>query len=247
MIYKIGGVAKMPNVSKATIYKWDQEGATFSPLGPKKYFKTPKGKGGKKGMRVFGQMQLAVAIVLALITFSFFSCQHSPTTEDINTSDWKTYTNREYGFELMYPPDLTIQYPIKTYLGSVRFVRDSSVCFAVITNAISPKMKVEYKGERRLLSSLKLKDYFILALRKLCFSDNGQSYSDSKIMKLLKWREVGIGGTKGMQAFASDDECLNAYLPKSLVIRNNIRYWFQVFHGSSREFNKMISSFKFIE
>ena len=86
-----------------------------------------------------------------------------------------------------------------------------------------------------------------MTLRKLCFSTEGHSYLDSEIMKLLKLKEISIGGTEGVQAYASDDECLNEYLPKSLVIRNNIRYWFQVFHGSSIEFNKMISSFRFIK
>ena len=198
-------------------------------------------------MKAFKQFQLVAISFLTLITFSLYTCQHSPTTDSIDTTDWKIYTDREHGFELMYPPDLTIRYPIKGYLGSVRFVRDSRICFAVITNSISPKAKVTYKGAMRLLSSLTLEDYFIIALRQQCFSDDGHNHSDSETMKLLKWKEMSIGGTEGVQAYDSDDECLKERLPKSLVIRNNVRYWFQIFHGSPSEYNKVLSTFRFIK
>ena len=39
----------------------------------------------------------------------------TPTPEDsIDTSDWKTYTNEEYGFSFKYPKDLTIETPEST-------------------------------------------------------------------------------------------------------------------------------------
>jgi len=33
----------------------------------------------------------------------------SPTTEPVDTSDWKTYKNEEYGYKLLFPANFTIQ------------------------------------------------------------------------------------------------------------------------------------------
>jgi hypothetical protein len=181
-------------------------------------------------------------LVLVLITIVLYSCSHSNAQ---NTSDWKTYTNQKHGYKLLYPPDLTVKYPVKGYSGSVRFMRDSKICFSVVIGSKSPNARVTYEGKMVLLSSLSLKERIILALRQVCYPPANHKYSKDK--KKIKWNDITIGKVKGMQAYASDDACISKYLPASLLIRNNRSYLFNTHLGSENEYNRILSTVRFIE
>ena len=96
-----------------------------------------------------------------------------------------------------------------------------------------------------LLSSLNLKERIILALRQVCYPPADHKYSDDK--KKITWKDITIGKVKGMQAYASDDACISKYLPASLLIRNNRSYLFNTHLGSENEYNKILSTVRFIE
>lgn len=90
------------------------------------------------------------AIRLMLQTFKF--------TEDA-TSDWKTYRSEEYGFEIKYPPHLTVR-ENETPLGitSVDFVREGdqeSFEFRIEKNFLGGWIAKEYKEERIVVGGVK--------------------------------------------------------------------------------------------
>jgi hypothetical protein len=177
-----------------------------------------------------------------LTTVFLYSCSYA-TVQD--TSDWKTYTNQKHGYTLLYPPDVTVTYPVKGYSGSVRFMRDSKICFAVVVGSKSPNAQVRYEGKMLLLSSLNLKERIILALRQARNPPANHKYSGDK--KKIKWKDITIGRVKGMQASASDDACFSKYLPASLLIRNNRGYLLNSHLGSENEYNKILSTVRFID
>jgi hypothetical protein len=181
-------------------------------------------------------------LVLVLTSVILYSCSHATV---LDTSDWNTYTNQKHGYTLLYPPDLAVTYPMKGYVGSVRFMRGSKICFAVVVGSKSPNAQVRYEGKMLLLSSLNLKERIILALRKICNPPANHKYSDDK--KKIKWNDIAIGRVKGMQARASDDACFSKYLPASLLIRNNRGYLFNTNLGSENEYNRILSTVRFIE
>jgi hypothetical protein len=181
-------------------------------------------------------------LFLVLTTVILYSCSHSNVQD---TSDWKTYTNQKHGYTLLYPPDLTVTYPVKGYVGSVRFMRDSKICLAVVVGSKSPNARVTYEGKRLLLSSLNLKERIVLALRQVCNPAVNHKYSDD--IELTKWNDIKIGRVKGMQAYASDDACFSKYLPTSLLIRNKRSYLFNSYRASENEYNKILSTVRFVE
>ena len=50
-----------------------------------------------------------------LSTFKFTDSTGSPQADSADTSNWKTYTNTQYGFEFKYPADMTVN--VSTYSG----------------------------------------------------------------------------------------------------------------------------------
>jgi hypothetical protein len=198
-------------------------------------------------MRTSRKIQLlatnnVLILFLVLTSFILYSCSHSNVQD---TTDWKTYTNQKHEYSLLYPPDVTVTYPVKGYSGSVRFMRGSKICFAVVVGSKSPNARVTYEGKMLLLSSLNLKERIILALRQVCNPAINHKYADD--IALIKWNDIKIGRVKGMQAYASDDACFSKYLPASLLIRNNRSYLFNSYLGSADEYNKILSTVKFIE
>ena len=100
-------------------------------------------------MRTSRKIQLVATnnvliLCLVLTTVILYSCSHSTVQ---NTSGWKTYTNQKHGYTLLHPPDVTVTYPVKGYSGSVRFMRDSKICFAVVVGSKSPNARVTYEGK----------------------------------------------------------------------------------------------------
>jgi len=72
-------------------------------------------------------------ILLLMVTILIFYSRSAAQ----DTSDWKTYTNEEYGYEVKYPPDLTIKYPAGGDLVVVHFKRDSKICFVINVGRIN--------------------------------------------------------------------------------------------------------------
>jgi len=176
-------------------------------------------------------------ILLLMVTILIFYSRSAAQ----DTSDWKTYTNEEYGYEVKYPPDLTIKYPAGGDLG------DSKICFGISVGKIFPKSSLMYKNKMRLLSSLSLKDIIVSGMWQVCSDIRDNKISDTEVMEMIKWKSIVIGGIEGIQAHSSDNECINKGLPKSVVKRNNMHYYFPIFYGSRTEYDKMLSSFKFIK
>lgn len=170
------------------------------------------------------------------------SCRHTPVQ---HTAGWKTYTNEKYGYRLLYPPDVRVTYPVQGYAGSVRFMRDSKMCFAVVVGSKNPNARVSFQGKTLLLSSLNLQERIIVALRQVCPPGAGHNYSDD--IALIEWNDIKIGRTKGMQAYHSSDPCLSKYLPASVFIINNRSYRFNAHLGSKNEYNRILSTVAFIE
>ena len=195
-------------------------------------------------MKVFMNFRSASTVnplILFLVIAAFIPYRY---LEAQDSSNWKTFTNEKYNYELKHPADFTIRYPEKGNTGLVHFMRGSKSCFSITVNPIPTNAMVVYGGKTRLSSTLSLKEQIVFGLNEIC---RDKRLADSKVMEMIRWEPIKIGGFYGMQAYASDDECINKVLPVSLLIRNNIRYGFNIKRGSASEYNKILSTFRFIK
>lgn len=62
---------------------------------------------------------------------------NATTTTEIDTSDWKTYQNEQYGFEFKYPPTLSIK-ESDIYIN-VLFADSFNINIDVLDNGLDPK------------------------------------------------------------------------------------------------------------
>ena len=184
------------------------------------------------------------SISLTLLAAFFFLYSHS---EAQDTSNWKTYTNKEFGYELKYPPDLTIKYLDSISRDSVLFVRNSRVCLKILIAPIVTNGSVMYKNEWRSQKTFSLKDHIVSGMWAFCSDIRDGKISHERVIELIKWKPITIDGFDGIQADSSENKCINKRLPISIFIIGNTRHWFGVFDGSASEYNKILSTFKFIK
>ena len=150
------------------------------------------------------------------------------------TADLKLYHSERYGYEIEYPSEMTVHHP---YGGQdLRFMKDSDLYFWI--TIIDLKGSVLWHGKSRPIKTLPLRDQLMINLTQRC--------KNSSVQTLLL-RSIRIGGIEGLQAFTSDDQCINQYLPWTSVIRNGYCYNFFMIRGSIKTYRELLLNFKFIK
>jgi len=158
------------------------------------------------------------------------------TSENVqtDTSNWLTFKNKRHYFEISYPVKYKVSNPNE--IGNIQhLMKDSEIYYSIVESKLSGY--VLFEGKPRSVASLNLKEQILLNLSQRC------KVSD---LNSIKWVTLKLGGVEGIQAYSSNDECINKYLPWSSVIKNEFIYHIKYIKGSVQEYNKIINTFKFI-
>ena len=163
-------------------------------------------KNNQKGFTIF--LLIVVVVLVAIGGYFVWS---------INTSNWKTYTNAEYGFEIKIPQD----WAVKTEGGGLQFYSQVSR----IKNLIKV-VKCKFQSNSGIIPCLFL-------VTDMHFYSANYSYTDTKqeIINGVEWRAIG-GTYEGLEYETKQGENL---------------YNFSVvgFPENKEKLAKILSTFKF--
>jgi len=149
----------------------------------------------------------------------------------IDISNWKTYVNEKYCFEIKYPPDLDIYTP---YGPEQIEIKNNSRFYVIVVEELSGILSLN--GKQTFIKNLSPKELIINALQQRCKNLNSDT---------IKWSNITIDGIEGEEASYSEDADINKYLPWAAIIKNGIVYHIKFVKGSKQEFQQIISEFHF--
>lgn len=142
----------------------------------------------------------------------------------VDTSNWETYKNTQYGFEFQYPSDWYLYADDPSDIFIQKDKEDLGSVPGPHANALEIKINKVNVGETLEKASEKLKQPDI-------------KYQQS---------DYTISGIKGMK-LVSVCEGVGCGAPEWIVIKNDNLYYFNSNLGYSNYFDQIITSFKFIE
>jgi len=168
-------------------------------------------------------------VLIALVTGGFLTWQYFgvPKEEVKNeTTDWKTYRNREYGYEIKYPEDWNVE---KDLIGKLVNFYNPSTC--EVGGKIPCSVGIAIRDNTGLLSPDKWADKYI-----------GKDFIYSPKEPIIVSDLEGIKFTQG--------GLLHIYQgPTVILVKDNLVYEFVTGEMSNLPiiFNQMLSTFKLIE
>ena len=144
------------------------------------------------------------------------------------TAGWKTYTNNEYGFEIKYPNDWSVdKTTVMSYIYCDYPKRNSMPCEGLVgvgIGAPGPSIKIEYE--------------------KISLDNFVKEYNDSGL-KITNQEKFVLGGIEGTKLIGTTEIGLDKTI--IFVIKNNISYIISFTEIAEVIQYKIISTFKFIK
>jgi len=168
---------------------------------------------------VYGNGNQYIILDAAVSTFKFID-------QASNTSNWQTYRNEKYGFELKYPDTYVVDENWGGYTLVSIYRKGTMVNFGPGPKALSvASVSATYESE---------------------FEKNLRSYSNTKI---LSWEPFRLGDADGTRIEYKYIECEECYLgPKvRLFLRRNGLIYSISYEETDSYLNEVFSTFKFIQ
>lgn len=174
---------------------------------------------------------LILQIILLIIFFVIGCNQTNKTSDNVDTKNWKTYTNAEYGFEFKYPSDWSLQisdWDPQTHSGTLlegEYIFELSNC-----------KNLQVVSDCSIFGFIGKEDY--------TYDGHGKLYAKDLSARKIgnydwKFREQSINGIGAVD-----------YFVKPASQENYYRFLYQEKYSNPQvktDFNQILSTFKFGE